>query len=104
MPTYSIVPIAQSADKHLALVERMRASLANLYETGRWKHYYSEAELLAQARELATLHDNWSAIAERARQTLPDLEQWTALPPSPAPAPATPPGASASESTQLYAA
>ena len=102
MPTYSIVPIAQSADKHLALVERMRASLADLYETGRWKHYYSEAELLAQARELATLHDKWAAIAERTRQTLPALEQWTALPPSPAPA--TPPDSSESESTQLCAA
>ena len=102
MPTYSIVPIAQSADKHLALVERMRASLADLYETGRWKHYYSEAELLAQARELATLHDKWAAITGRARQTLPALEQWTASPPSPAVPP--PPDASESESTQLCAA
>ena len=99
MPTYSIVPIAQSADKHLALVERMRASLADLYETGRWKHYYSEAELLAQARELATLHDKWAAITGRARQTLPALEQWTA----PAPPPPPSPDPSAGE-TQLRAA
>jgi hypothetical protein len=80
----------------------MRASLADLYETGRWKHYYSETELLAQARELATLHDNWAAIAERARQTLPALEQWTALPPSPTPQAS--PDASQNESTQLCAA
>jgi hypothetical protein len=99
MPTYSIVPIAQSADKHLALVERMRASLADLYEAGRWKHYYSEVELLAQARELATLHDKWAAIAERTRQTLPALEQWTA----PAPPPPPSPDPSAGE-TQLRAA
>jgi|HubBroStandDraft_6_1064221.scaffolds.fasta_scaffold81510_1 hypothetical protein len=94
MPTYSIVPIAHSADKHLALVERIRANLADLYETGRWKLYYSEAELLAQARELASLHDKWAAISERARQTLPALEQWTA--PSP--------DASPDEPTRLHAA
>jgi hypothetical protein len=80
MPTYSIVPIAQLADKHLALVDRIRANLADLYETGRWKRYYSEAELLAHARELAGLHDKWAAIAEHARTSGPGLEQWTARP------------------------
>jgi hypothetical protein len=97
MATYSIVPIAQSADKHLALVERIRANLADLYETGRWRHYYSETELLAHARELATLHDKWAAIAERARTNLPALEQWTApVPP--------PPDASPNEPAPLRAA
>ena len=85
MPTHSIVPIAYSADKHLALVERIRANLADLYDTGRWKRYYSEAELLAHARELASLHGKWAAISERAHAKLPALEQWTAPPPDASP-------------------
>jgi hypothetical protein len=100
MPTYSIVPISESADKYLALVERIRASLVDLYETGRWKHYYSEAELLAHARELATLHDKWAVIADRARTKLPALEQWTAPPTPPPPLP----DVSESEPTPLRAA
>jgi hypothetical protein len=94
MVRYSIVPIGESADKYLALVERIRTNLADLYETGRWKRYYSEAELLAHARELAALHDTWAEIAERARKKLPALEQW-----------ATPsPTVLASESTPFRAA
>jgi hypothetical protein len=78
MATYSIVPIGELADKYLALVERCQANLADLYETGRWRRYYSEAELLAHAREFATLHDKWAEIAERTHGKLPALEQWAA--------------------------
>ena len=83
MATYSIVPIGESADKYLALVERIRLNLAELYDTGRWKRYYTEAELLAQARELASLQDRWTEIAERSRKSLPAIEHWTAAPPDP---------------------
>jgi hypothetical protein len=75
---YSIVPIGESADKYLALVERIRANLADLYDTGRWRRYYSEAELLARARELATLQDKWADIAERSRRRLPAIENGAA--------------------------
>ena len=78
MANYSIVPIGEAADKYLALVERIRANLADLYDTGRWRRYYSEAELLARARELATLQDKWADIAERSRRRLPAIENGAA--------------------------
>jgi hypothetical protein len=47
MATYSIVPTAEVADKYLALAEQSCIHIAELYQTGRWRHYYSETELLA---------------------------------------------------------
>jgi hypothetical protein len=86
MATYSIVQSAEVADKYLALVERFRANFAELYETGRWKHYYSETELLARVHELIILRDKWTEVAALGRKRLPTLQHWTPEPPSDAPA------------------
>ncbi len=45
------------------LAERRRAHLIDLYETGRWKRYYSESEFVALMRETVQLADDWSRLA-----------------------------------------
>lgn len=49
--------------KWLALAERRRAHLAELYDSGRWKHYYSEGELIARMRDTVRLAETWAGLA-----------------------------------------
>ncbi len=56
-------PYAVVARKWLALVERRQAHLVELRETGRWKHYFSEAEIDTQLRELTVVRHRWAKIA-----------------------------------------
>jgi hypothetical protein len=65
MGKYSIVPATEVAHRFLALVEQARAHIAELRETGRWKHYYTEDALLAHTRKLNGLRDTWAEIATR---------------------------------------
>ncbi len=65
MGKHSIVAATEVACKFLALVEQARAHIAELRETGRWKHYYTEDALLAHTRKLNGLRDTWAEIATR---------------------------------------
>lgn len=47
-----------------ALAERRRAHVVELYETGRWKHYYHEAEFVTVMRETVQLAKTWSQLAQ----------------------------------------
>ena len=47
----------------LALVERRRAHLVELFETGRWTHYFTEAELLAEMRAANVARDRFAKVA-----------------------------------------
>ncbi len=49
--------------KWRALAEQRRAHLVELYETGRWKHYYSEEQLLARMREAIRLVETWERLS-----------------------------------------
>ena len=80
MATHAIVPIAEIANKYLALIDRRRAELSELYDTGRWKLYYSDAELCDRARELTILHDKWTAVAAMGGNGLPALRRWAGVP------------------------
>ncbi len=51
------------ARKWLALAERRRAHVVELRDSGRWKHYYTAAELLEAVREAASTRDEWARIA-----------------------------------------
>ncbi len=51
--------------KWLALAQRRKAHLVDLYESGRWRLYYTEAELVNHLREAVHGVDRWSAT-ERA--------------------------------------
>jgi hypothetical protein len=80
MATHPIVPTSEVAQKFLALIELRRAHLSELYETGRWKLYYSDEELRASARELTMLHDKWTAVAALGGNGLPSLRRWEGAP------------------------
>jgi uncharacterized repeat protein (TIGR03809 family) len=46
-----------------ALAERRRAHIAELRDSGRWKHYYTAEELLDAVRETVTARDAWATLA-----------------------------------------
>jgi uncharacterized repeat protein (TIGR03809 family) len=45
------------------LAERRRAYFVDLYESGRWQRYYSEAKFLSEMREAVKAADDWAKIA-----------------------------------------
>ena len=46
-----------------ALAEQRRAHFIELYDTGRWKHYYTEEQLLARMREAIRLTETWDRLS-----------------------------------------
>jgi hypothetical protein len=57
-------PYDSIAGKWLALVERRRAFLQELGNSGRWRLYYTHRELLAGAlREMDRVRDEWARLA-----------------------------------------
>jgi uncharacterized repeat protein (TIGR03809 family) len=45
------------------LAVRRRAHLVELYDTGRWKRYYTEEQLVAHMREAIALVETWDRLA-----------------------------------------
>jgi len=56
-------PFDAVARNWLFLVERRRAHLIELFETGRWTHYFTEAELLAELRAANVARDRFAKVA-----------------------------------------
>ena len=52
----------ETTRKWRALAERRREHFVELYESGRWKHYYTEHELLARTREVIRLVEAWDRL------------------------------------------
>ncbi len=51
------------ARKWCDLAERRRDHYVELYRSGRWKHYYSEAEFRDRLREAIAAVETWAEIA-----------------------------------------
>jgi uncharacterized repeat protein (TIGR03809 family) len=49
--------------KWRALAEQRRAHFVELYDTGRWKHYYTEDQLLARMRDAIRLAETWERLS-----------------------------------------
>jgi uncharacterized repeat protein (TIGR03809 family) len=66
--TFRPYPFAmdQAALKWRDLAERRQAYFVELYESGRWKHYYTDQEFIVRLREAAAAVNRWAAIAPRA--------------------------------------
>jgi len=47
------------------LAERRRAHFVDLYQSGRWKHYYTEEQFHACMREVVAAAEAWARIAPR---------------------------------------
>jgi uncharacterized repeat protein (TIGR03809 family) len=58
-PRKSFVDVAR---RWLLLAEKRRAHLIELYDSGRWRHYYTEAQLLAHTREAIMLEETWAKL------------------------------------------
>jgi uncharacterized repeat protein (TIGR03809 family) len=56
---------AQTAQKWRDLVDRRCEHFAELHKSGRWKHYYDEAQFLLLMREAVVLAETWSLLAPR---------------------------------------
>jgi hypothetical protein len=55
--------LEEVARKWRALVERRRAHFVELYQSGRWKRYYSEEQFLDHLREAIRASERWAEIA-----------------------------------------
>jgi hypothetical protein len=55
-------PYGSVARKWLALAERRRAHVVELRESGRWRHYYTPADLLEAMREAIDSRDEWARL------------------------------------------
>jgi uncharacterized repeat protein (TIGR03809 family) len=45
------------------LAERRQAHLVELFQSGRWKHYYEEERFLRSMREAIRMTERWNVIA-----------------------------------------
>ena len=73
LPAHALEAVAQ---KWRALAERRRAHFLELYDTGRWRHYYSETQFLYRLREAIRLTERWIEIAPpRADEATADQAQ-----------------------------
>jgi uncharacterized repeat protein (TIGR03809 family) len=53
----------KTAEKWRDLAERRRAWFIELYQSGRWKLYYTEAQFILRMREVAGIAETWNEIA-----------------------------------------
>jgi uncharacterized repeat protein (TIGR03809 family) len=58
--THALDAVAQ---KWRALAERRRAHLVELYDTGRWKRYFTEAQFIHRMRQAVQQSERWAEIA-----------------------------------------
>jgi uncharacterized repeat protein (TIGR03809 family) len=55
----------ETAQKWRDLAEKRRAYYAELYRSGRWRHYYSEIEFVLRMRDVVACAETWARIAPR---------------------------------------
>ena len=56
-------PYRAVAREWLSLVERRKSHLIELFETGRWRHYFTEAELLSELRAVNLACERFADVA-----------------------------------------
>jgi uncharacterized repeat protein (TIGR03809 family) len=59
------------------LAERRRDYFIELYRSGRWRHYYGEAEFVMVMREVVEVTETWARIAPRPAEQLPAADDGT---------------------------
>ena len=60
--------LERAALKWRNLAERRRAHFVELYKTGRWKHYYTDAEFRADLRLAIAIAERWAKIAPKQEE------------------------------------
>jgi hypothetical protein len=56
------------------IAERRREHHLDLYKSGRWKHYYTNAEFLAEMSKAVAIAERWAKIAPLAEERAPPAE------------------------------
>jgi hypothetical protein len=56
-------PYDSTARRWLALVERRQQNFIELWNTGRWQHYYTHAQFLDEMRKMLDLRNRWASLA-----------------------------------------
>ena len=59
----------------LALVERRQRNFIELCTTGRWRHYYTRAQLIDEVRKVLHLRAEWARLAGVPVSEQIDLQQ-----------------------------
>ena len=57
-----------AARKWRDLAERRRAHFVELFESGRWRHYYSDTEFLVEMRKAMAIAQKWAQLAPTAEE------------------------------------
>jgi uncharacterized repeat protein (TIGR03809 family) len=76
----SVHALDAAAQKWRALAERRRAYLVGLYDSGRWKRYFTEAQLIHHMRQAVQQSERWAEIAPRPADKV-SVEQPAAVEP-----------------------
>jgi hypothetical protein len=74
------------ARKWLALVERRQAYFVELCRSERWRHYYTQAELLDEMHRVLRVRDRWATIAGLSPENMdrpPQTAELSAAMPTP---------------------
>ena len=58
------------AQKWRDLAERRRDHFVELYQSGRWRHYYGEDEFVLIMREVMDVTETWARIAPRVGEQM----------------------------------
>lgn len=56
-------PSEQVAQRWRVLTDRRRSYFIELYETGRWKRYFSEAEFVVRMQDVIKAAEQWEKLA-----------------------------------------
>jgi uncharacterized repeat protein (TIGR03809 family) len=57
------IPPDQVAQRWRDLADRRRSYFIELYQSGRWKLYYSEADFVSRLREVVEAAEKWEKLA-----------------------------------------
>ena len=66
------IPPDQVAKRWRDLADRRRSHFVELYESGRWKLYYSEADFIARMREVVQAAERWEKLASGLAPKIPN--------------------------------
>jgi uncharacterized repeat protein (TIGR03809 family) len=64
----------KTAERWRDLAEQRREDFAELYRSGRWRHYYTEEQFRARVRTIAEICERWKAVLEEHRQVVAACE------------------------------
>jgi hypothetical protein len=68
-------PYDSIARSWLALVERRQRNFIELCNTGRWRHYYTQAQFLDEMRKVLYLRNQWARLAGLPVSEQTDFQQ-----------------------------